>query len=458
MDESSIAELVDRQRAFFNKGKTKDISFRVNQLKRLRAAILENQENILEASKVDMGKPAFEYFVAEVGFASREIRYAVNNLKSWSKPIKVSTPFMHLPASSYIYPEPLGVVLIIGPWNYPLELLMLPLIGAIAAGNCAILKPSEVSPHTSAAIARLIQNNFDMSFIGVVEGGVKETQILLSQRFEHIFFTGGTTIGQLVMEAAAKHLTPVTLELGGKTPCIVDGDVNIDTAARRIVWGKFLAAGQNCVAPDYLLVHKAVKEQLVERMIRSLEEFYGKDPSKSPDYARIINDRHFLRLSQLLGEGRIIVGGHTDPKDRYIAPTIIDNVSMNSGIMAEEILGPILPIIEYGELSEAISIVNGRPKPLALYFFSKNGRNQQRILKETSSGGVCINDTNVHVSTSSLPFGGVGESGMGSYHGKASFYTFSHMKAIMKRSFLLDMKMKYPPYKDKLKLLKRLIM
>ena len=458
MDESSIAELVDRQRAFFNKGKTKDISFRVNQLKRLRAAILENQENILEASKVDMGKPAFEYFVAEVGFASREIRYAVNNLKSWSKPIKVSTPFMHLPASSYIYPEPLGVVLIIGPWNYPLELLMLPLIGAIAAGNCAILKPSEVAPHTSAAIARLIQNNFDMSFIGVVEGGVKETQILLSQRFEHIFFTGGTTIGQLVMEAAAKHLTPVTLELGGKTPCIVDEDANTDTSARRIVWGKFLAAGQNCVAPDYLLVHKAVKEQLVERMIRSLEEFYGKDPSKSPDYARIINDRHFLRLSQLLGEGRIIVGGHTDPEDRYIAPTIIDNVSMNSGIMAEEILGPILPIIEYGDLSEAISIVNGRPKPLALYFFSKNRRNQQRILKETSSGGVCINDTNVHVSTSSLPFGGVGESGMGSYHGKASFYTFSHMKAIMKRSFLLDMKMRYPPYKDKLKLLKRLIM
>jgi acyl-CoA reductase-like NAD-dependent aldehyde dehydrogenase len=458
MDESTISDLVDRQRAFFAKGTTKDVSFRIGQLKRLRAAILENQEIILDASRADMGKPAFEYYVAELGFASREIRHAVKNLKSWLKPIKVSTPLMHLPASSYIYPEPLGVVLIIGPWNYPLELLMLPLIGAIAAGNCAILKPSEVSPHTSATIAKLIQNNFDTSFIAVVEGGVKETQILLSQRFEHIFFTGGTTIGQVVMEAAAKHLTPVTLELGGKTPCIVDRDVNVATAARRIVWGKFLTAGQNCVAPDYVLVHKAVKEQLVERMIGSLEEFYGKDPSKSPDYGRIINDRHFLRLAQLLGEGRIIVGGHTDPKDRYIAPTIIDNVSMNSRIMAEEIFGPILPIMEYADLSEAISIVKGRPKPLALYFFSKNRKNQQRILRETSSGGVCINDTNVHISTSSLPFGGVGASGMGSYHGKASFYTFSHTKSTMKRSFLLDMKIRYPPYKDKLKLLKRLIM
>lgn len=458
MDEFTTAKLVDQQHAFFNQGKTKDILFRVNQLKRLRAAILENQESIIDASKADMGKPAFESYIAELGFISREIRYVMKNLKSWSKPKKVSTPLMHFPASSHIYPEPLGVVLIIGPWNYPLELLMLPLVGAIAAGNCAILKPSELSPTTSATVARLIRNSFDASFIAVVEGGVKETQVLLSQRFDHIFFTGGTTIGQVVMEAAAKHLTPVTLELGGKTPCIVDKDTNIDTAARRIVWGKFLTAGQNCVAPDYLLVHKSVKGQFVERVIASIEEFYGKDPSKSPDYARIINDRHFARLSQLLGEGRIIVGGHTDPKDRYIAPTIIDNVSLNSKVMAEEIFGPILPIIEYADLSEAISIVNKRPKPLALYFFSKNRTNQQRILQETSSGGVCINDANVHISTSSLPFGGVGPSGMGSYHGKASFDTFSHMKSIMKRSFLLDMKMKYPPYKDRLKLLKRLTM
>jgi acyl-CoA reductase-like NAD-dependent aldehyde dehydrogenase len=348
-------------------------------------------------------------------------------------------------------------VLIIGPWNYPFQLLLAPLVGAIAAGNCAILKPSEISPHSSSVIAEIIRDNFDPSFISVVEGGPQETQVLLSRGFDHIFFTGGTNIGKVVMKAASEHLTPLTLELGGKSPCIVDKDIQIDHTASRIVWGMFINAGQTCVAPDYLLVHRAIKGQLLEKIVMRVREFYGEDPSKSPDYGRIVSDRHFVRLCQLLQDGEIILGGSTNAKDRYIAPTVIDKVTLEHRVMKEEIFGPILPVMDYDDLQEAISIVNKQPKPLALYFFSKNKKKQERILRETSSGGVSINDTVSYEVSSFLPFGGLGPSGMGNYHGKASFDTFSHKKSVLNKSFLLDIRIKYPPYKQKLRYVRRLI-
>jgi acyl-CoA reductase-like NAD-dependent aldehyde dehydrogenase len=455
MDDSTIAGIVERQRAFFNEGRTKDVPFRLRQLKNLRKTILDNEQRIMEALWADMRKPAFEAYSTEVGCALCELNHAIKNVRRWARPQRVPTKLINFPASSYVYPEPLGVVLIVAPWNYPFHLLMLPLVGAIAAGNCAILKPSEIAPHTSAAVADMIGRTFDPSYLTVVEGEAKEAQGLLSQKLDYIFFTGGTAIGRVVMEAAARHLTPVTLELGGKSPCIVDEDIYLDRTARRIVWGKFLNAGQTCVAPDYLLVHTAVRKQLLESMKICIRDFYGEDPSRSPDYARIVSDRHFLRLSQLLKGAEILVGGETNQQDRYIAPTIVDNVSLSDKLMEEEVFGPILPVMDYANLADAISIVNGRPKPLALYFFSRDKRKQQRILRETSSGGVCINDTTTHLVSHYLPFGGVGSSGTGNYHGKSSFDTFSHKKGTLKKSFVLDIPARYPPYGRKLRYLKR---
>jgi aldehyde dehydrogenase (NAD+) len=457
MDESTITEVVSRQRNFFREGKTKDIPFRIRQLNVLRKAIRRNEKRILDSLWADLRKPPLEGYGAEIAFPVREINHVSSNLRAWAEPVKVTTELIDFPATSSIYSEPLGVVLIIGPWNYPFQLLLAPLVGAIAAGNCAILKPSEIAPHASSVIAGIIRENFDPSFLAVVEGGPQETQTLISGRFDYIFFTGGTNIGKIVMKAASEHLTPVTLELGGKSPCIVDNDIQIDYTASRIVWGKFINAGQTCVAPDYVLVHRAIKGQLIEKMVTRLREFYGEDPSKSPDYGRIISDRHFVRLCQLLQEGEIIIGGSTNADGRYIAPTIIDKVTLEHRVMQEEIFGPILPVIDWDDLAEAISIVNKQPKPLALYFFSKNKKNQERVLRETSSGGVSINDTVSYEVSSSLPFGGVGASGMGNYHGKASFDTFSHKKSVLNKSFLLDIRVRYPPYKRKLRYVRRLI-
>ena len=456
MDESTIDDVVHRQRTFFREGKTRSISSRISQLKVLKRAIQQNEQRILDGLWADLRKPALEGYGAEIAFLVRESNHAIRNLRAWAKPVKVPTDLIDFPATSRVYSEPLGVVLIIGPWNYPLQLLFAPLVGAIAAGNCAILKPSEIAPHSSSVIAGIIQDNFEPSFISVVEGGPQETQILLSRGLDHIFFTGGTDIGKIVMKAASEHLTPVTLELGGKSPCIVDKDIQLDYTASRIVWGKFINAGQTCVAPDYLLIHRAIKKQLLERIVTRLKEFFGEDPSKSPDYGRIVSDRHFVRLCQLLQDGEIISGGSTNAEDRYIAPTVIDKVSLEDRVMQEEIFGPILPVMGYEDLPEAISIVNKQPKPLALYFFSKNKKNQERVLRETSSGGVSINDTVSYEVSSFLPFGGVGPSGMGNYHGKASFDNFSHKKSVLNKSFLLDIKIKYPPYKQKLKYVRRL--
>jgi acyl-CoA reductase-like NAD-dependent aldehyde dehydrogenase len=452
----AVQDILQQQRKFLSTGKTKDIAFRLTQLKNLKQAILDNTDEIISALKADLNKPTFEAYLLEIGVV-KEIDYAIKNLKNWTKPKKVATPLEQLPGSAFIYPEPLGVVLIIAPWNYPFQLTISPLVGAIAAGNCAIIKPSEISPNTSSIIAKIFQKTFDPNYIAVVEGGVETSKELLQQKFDHIFFTGGTAIGKIVMEAAAKNLTPVTLELGGKSPCIIDSDINIEYTARRIAWGKFINAGQTCIAPDYLLVNQTIKKPLLESIKNCLQEFYGHDPEKSPDFGRIINQKQFNRLVELLKSGEIILGGKTNPETCYIAPTLIDKVSLDAPIMQEEIFGPILPILEYNNLEEAISLVNNQPKPLALYFFSKNQEYQQQILEKTSSGGVCINDTIMHIGISELPFGGVGNSGIGSYHGKASFDTFSHQKSVLKKSFLFDIKVRYAPYLGKLDLVKKII-
>lgn len=453
---TAIPALVQRQREFFRTEQTKAIAFRLEQLAKLKQAIIDRQEAILQAAKADLGRPAFEAYF-EIATLS-EINLALKNLKTWVKPQRVKSPIDQFPASAWIQPDPLGVVLIIGPWNYPFQLMMSPLVGAIAAGNCAVLKPSEHAPQTSRVVAELIADTFDPSYIAVAEGDASVSQQLLAEKFDHIFFTGGTAIGKIVMAAAAKHLTPVTLELGGKSPCIVDSDIHLDRTAKRIAWGKLINAGQTCISPDYLLVQRQIKDDLVDRLKHYIQEFYGENPAQSPDYGRIIHRRHFDRLIAFLDKGEIIFGGDYHADDRYLAPTLIDGVTWDDPVMQEEIFGPILPILTYDTLEEAIDLVNDRPKPLALYFFSHDRQKQERILQATSSGGVCINDTVMQVGVNTLPFGGVGESGIGSYHGRASFNTFSHSKSILKREFWLDLGWRYAPYTaQKLKQLKGIV-
>lgn len=452
-----IIKIIERQRQFFKKGLTKDLSFRVEQLKTLKRLVLENEKDILTALNADLGRSETESYIDDISFVIKEVNFALKNIGKWMRSKRVRTPLFHFPGSSFIYPEPYGLVLIIGPWNAPFHLTINPLVGAIAAGNCAILKPSELSPHTSKLIAKIVPKYFDSPYISVVEGGVPESQVLLEQKFDYIFFTGGPRVGKIVMEAAAKHLTPVTLELGGKNPCIVDKDVKISVAAKRIAIGKSVNAGQVCGAPDYLLLHRAIKDEFLEAVKKAIRQFYGEDPSQSPDFCRIINQRHFQRLAGLLGEGTIIIGGDTDEASKYVAPTVITGISWQSKIMEEEVFGPILPVIEYEDIDEVLAKINERPKPLAFYLFSNNKSLQDKIIAETSSGGVCINDTIVHGSTEYLPFGGVGKSGMGSYHGKASFDALSHQKSVMRKSLLIDYKKRYPPYPKLTKTFKWLI-
>lgn len=452
---SRIQETIERQRAFFATGKTKDIEFRLAQLKALRKAVIDNQELVIAAVKADLNKPDLEAYVFEVGVV-QEIDHAIKHLRGWVKPKAIPVPASQFPAKARIYPEPLGVVLIISPWNYPFLLALAPLVGAIAAGNCVLLKPSEISSNTSRAIAEIVGKTFDPAYIAVVEGGVEVSQAVLAEKFDHIFFTGGTEIGRIVMAAAARHLTPVTLELGGKSPCIVDAEISLETTAKRIVWGKFVNAGQTCIAPDYLLVDRRIKPALLSALKDCIREFYGEDPYQSPDFARIISAKQFSRLAGFLGDGTIVTGGQISESDRYIAPTILDNVSLSSPIMQEEIFGPILPAIEYTDIQEAIDLIKSKPKPLALYLFSKNTSLQRRILESTSSGGVCLNDTILHAALSDLPFGGVGDSGTGSYHGKTTFDTFSHFKSVLAKPFWLDLPWRYAPYASKLEPIKRM--
>lgn len=457
MDHHSIHHIAEQQREFFLIGTPHEIGFRREQLKRLQHAITDHETHIFEALQKDLGKPQFEAYGGEVFYALQELHYAIKHLNSWTRPRKVRTPLLFFPGSSYRYPEPYGSVLIISPGNYPFQLTLLPLIGAMAAGNCAVIKPSEMAPHSSALLADILNTNFDPSYLAVIEGEIEETQALLAQHFDYIFFTGGARVGKIVMEVAARHVTPLTLELGGKSPCIVDQDVDLTVAARRIVWGKFFNAGQSCVAPDYVFAHTAIKSALLDRMKTMLVRFYGQDPFTSPDYARIINDAHFARLAVLLKQGEIVAGGRTDAESRYIAPTILDKISWEHDVMQDEIFGPILPVLEYKNLDDVITTLRSQPKPLALYFFSNTPDNQRRILRETSSGGACINDTLDHMLNNALPFGGVGSSGMGSYHGKASFDTFSHYKSVLKRATWLDPPIKYPPYTLPLRYLKTIL-
>ncbi|MEO1094929.1 MAG: aldehyde dehydrogenase [Cyanobacteria bacterium J06638_28] len=451
----SAEAILQAQRAFFATGATQSIDFRIQQLKRLKAAILDRQTAIVEAAKSDLGRPEFEgYF--EIGVMD-ELSYILKQLKSWAKPRRVGLPITQLPGSAWVQPEPLGVVLIIGPWNYPFQLVISPLMGAIAAGNCAILKPSELAPATSQVVAQLVRDIFEPEYVAVLEGGVATAQALLAQKFDHIFFTGGTRVGQIVMEAAAKQLTPVTLELGGKSPCIVDSDINLEITARRIVWGKFINAGQTCVAPDYLYVNESVQDALLQALQTTIQSFYGENPVQSPDLARIVNDRQFERLAHLLRDEDVFCGGQTQQDIRYIAPTILPNVSWESPIMQEEIFGPILPVLTYQKIEDAIAQINARPKPLALYLFSRNKALQGQVLTATSSGGVCLNDVFLQVAIWGMPFGGVGDSGMGAYHGKSSFETFSHLKSILKKPFWLDLAWRYAPYANKLGFLKKII-
>ncbi len=452
-----IPKVLAAQKQFFQSGRPKDLQFRLKSLERLKDAIIQNEAAILEALNKDLSKSIYEGYLTEVGVVLDEIRFVSRKLKSWGQPKRAKTPFILWVASSRIYSEPYGIALIVAPWNYPFQLSMMPLIGSMAAGNCSVLKPSEYAPHTAAIISEIIATQFDSSYIAVIEGDAQTGKALLEQRFDYIFYTGGKTVGKFVMTAAAKHLTPVTLELGGKSPCIVDQDANIDQAAKRIVFGKFINAGQTCIAPDFLLVHKANKEQLREKIEKYVHQFYGKNPQDSPDYARIINERHFNRLVALLKDSRIVFGGQSDPEDLYMAPTLVDNPALEDPIMQEEIFGPILPMLVYDDLAEVISLLNSRPKPLALYVFSNQSQICQKVIKEVSFGAGCINDTVIQFSNAHLPFGGVGCSGMGQYHGKASFETFSHQKSILKKSFTYEPPLRYPPYKNKLTFLKKIL-
>ncbi len=445
------AELVARLRQTFARGHTRPLSWRRQQLTRLRALVTECEADLSGALAADLGKPAIEGFVTELAFVRVEIDTALANLEHWTKPRSVPVPWKQKPGRARIVPEPLGVVLVIAPWNYPVQLALAPVVAAIAAGNCVVVKPSEVSAHTSATLARLIPQYLDQDALAVVEGGVAETTALLDQRWDHILYTGNGTVGRIVMAAAAKHLTPVTLELGGKSPVIVDRDADVDVAARRVAWGKYLNAGQTCIAPDYALVHTDVEERFITGVVRSIREFYGDDPAQSPDYARIVNGHHHRRLQQLLPDGdadtgTLVVGGKTDERDWYFAPTVLRDVAPDAPAMREEIFGPILPVIPVPDLQHAIDFVNEREKPLALYVFSGDESAIDQVVEHTSSGGVCANHVMLHFMNENIGFGGVGESGMGSYHGQAGFETFSHLKGVVGKAVKPDPKVAYPPY------------
>jgi acyl-CoA reductase-like NAD-dependent aldehyde dehydrogenase len=440
------AEIAETQRAFFRRGMTREIHFRVQQLTTLRKSIVAREADILDALQRDLGRPPAEGYATEIAIVLHEIDLTLRRIRAWAKPRKVRTPTVLLPGTSWIYPEPYGSALIIAPWNYPFQLSISPLIGALAAGNCAVVKPSEAAPHTATLLAGMIGEAFDPACVAVVTGGVAETTALLEQRFDYILFTGGTRVGKIVMAAAARHLTPVTLELGGKNPCIVDASADLDIAARRIAWGKFINAGQTCIAPDFVLAERSIKPALLARLGTAIAAFYGADPKASPHYGRIVNDRHFERLKALLGDGHIVTGGEADAAQRYIAPTVVDGVTWDAAIMQEEIFGPILPVLAFDELEQVLADLEMRPKPLALYVFSASRARQEQVLARVSSGGATINDTFAQFLNTRLPFGGVGDSGMGAYHGKASFDTFSHAKSVVKRSTWPDLRLKYPPY------------
>lgn len=454
----SIEQLVAAQKAFFNTGATRDAAYRRSALAALRQALTEREADICAALKADLHKSPFESYMCEVGLVRSELDYMEKHLERLMRTRRVKTPLAQFPARSFVVPEPLGVALVMSPWNYPFMLALDPLVGAIAAGSCAVLKPSAYTPATSRILKELLESCFAPEYIAVVEGGRAENEALLEQKFDYIFFTGSVAVGKLVMEKAARWLTPVTLELGGKSPCIIDKTANLPLAAKRLAFGKYLNAGQTCVAPDYVLAHKDVRDELLALLEREITAFYGSDPLSCPDYGRIVNEKHFRRLMGLMDSGRVVCGGTGNAETLQIAPTVLADVSPDSPVMAEEIFGPVLPVLTYDSLDEAVAFVNARPKPLALYLFTTDKAAERRVLRDCSFGGGCVNDTIIHLATSDMGFGGVGESGMGSYHGKLSFNTFTHYKSIVKKSNRLDLPIRYQPYTEKKERLLRLFL
>ncbi|MCE3012256.1 MAG: aldehyde dehydrogenase [Proteobacteria bacterium] len=434
-----------------------DYTQRVHYLGLLAEKLKSSQEEIMQALSLDLGKGRFESWSTEIGFLLQEISHLQKTLPDLMEPQKVSTPIVMQPGSSYIYHEPYGVVLVMAPWNYPIQLAFSPLIGALAAGNRVVVKPSELTPHCADLIAKIVKEIFPEDLVQVVLGGVQETGELLKEKFDYIFFTGSTQVGKVVMRAAAEHLTPVTLELGGKSPCLIDRNTNLKMIARRIAWGKWMNAGQTCVAPDYLLVHRSDLQALVAELKNAIHQFYSATPKASEDFGRIVSLKHFDRLKSLLDQTPVLLGGESVREERFMAPTVLGPVDWEAVIMQDEIFGPLLPIIVYDQVSEVIAQIKSRPKPLAFYLFTNDEGLQKRVLSEISFGGGCVNDTIMHLANPRLPFGGVGESGMGAYHGDLSFYTFSHRKSVFKQTTLIDVPVRYPPYKGKEGLVKFLV-
>jgi aldehyde dehydrogenase (NAD+) len=443
---ADIEGILKRQKEFFSEHRTKNVTFRLQQLEKLKSAILKYETKITGALWNDLHKSPEEVYMTEISILFQEINNHIKHLKKWAKPQRVSTPIHLLPSKSQIIYEPLGVVLIIAPWNYPFQLLMNPLVGAVSTGCCAVLKPSPYTPATATIMEEMIAETFSSDYIGIVQGNREVNHILLEQRFDLIFFTGSPALAKNVMKAASEHLTPVVLELGGKSPCIVDKEANIDIAAKRIAWGKTINSGQTCIAPDYLFIHRSVKDLFIERYKKTIANMYGNDCKQSKYYPRIVNAKAMERLKKLLLDGHIVFGGEFDDKERYISPTLIDDIKPEHAIMQEEIFGPILPVMTFDHISQVIDYVNSHEKPLALYYFGKN-RKSKDILLQTTSGGGCINDTLMHITNHNLPFGGIGNSGMGKYHGKESFLAFSNKRAIVNSPVWFDMTVKYAPFK-----------
>jgi aldehyde dehydrogenase (NAD+) len=449
LNSAAVVKIINEHKKFFDTGKTKNVDFRIEQLYKLRKAITDNEELIITALHQDLHKSRYEAFTTEIGLLYTSIRIITKNLKKWAKPQRVPTPLLFFGGQSHIYHEPYGTVLIIGPFNYPMNLVFEPLIGAIAGGNCAVIKPAQMTPNVSKIIAKIISENFAEDYIRVVEGDRQATAELINAPFDYIFFTGSLSTGKIVMTAAAKNMVPVTLELGGKCPCIVDETANLDLAAKKLAWAKFSNAGQTCAAPDYVYVHKQVKKQLLDNLRKYILHFYGPNPQENKDFGRIINVQHTERLAELIDREKIIIGGEYEIASRYIAPTVLDGVGWDSPVMADEIFGPVLPVLEFESLETMIREINSRPKPLSLYLFTTSKTTEKKIIDSISYGNGCINDAFIQVGNPFLPFGGVGASGIGAYHGRRSFETFSHTKGILNRKFNPFPDMIYPPSDEK---------
>ncbi len=454
----NIEKIVNAQKAYFNTNTTKDVAYRIAQLKKLKALIQANEQEIFDAIYADFGKSEFETYLTELALLHHEIDLCIKKTKRWSKRKRVWSGIANFPSKSYIIPEPLGVCLVIGAWNYPYQLSLLPALTALAAGNTVIMKPSELPSRTSAVMAKMINEHFAADYFHVIEGGVEETTELLNQPFDKIFFTGSIPVGKIVYEAAAKNLTPVTLELGGKSPTFVLQDADLKMTAKRIAWAKFINAGQTCVAPDYILVEKSIEDKFIEALKVELENYPQTSDQFDDNYVKIINTKNFDRLSELIDNEKVCYGGNQNREERFISPTIMKNVSFDDPIMEDEIFGPILPILSFSDLNQAIHEVKARPKPLSCYVYSKNKNSINKLLHEVSFGGGCVNDSIMHLAVSKLPFGGVGHSGIGSYHGKVGFDTFSHQKSILHKGFWFEPPIKYAPYSPKkLKIIRWLI-